>query len=812
MQNSHAFLEHSYLKPETVEKRLFQIDLASRALRHSTLVVLPTGLGKTVIALMAILARMDKGKVLFLAPTRPLVEQHGAYLQQVLIDSSLVSDFTGETPPDERAEMWQRSRIVVSTPQVIENDLLSKRIDLSDVSLIIFDEAHRATGNYAYVYIAERYRREAADRLVLGITASPGSEGERIEDICSNLGIEKIETRTEDDPDVAPYIHRREIEWIRVLVPDEILRLRGTIEDVLEDRIDDLNALGALDQTYGPLSVSRINIRSTKKALLELQQRISIEAARRPNQNLYRSMSILAEILKLKHAVELAETQGMDALSRYFARLNGEATSRGGSKAAIRLMEDPRIQEAIIALSKIDVEHPKLAKVMEILVTQLEEKPDSRIMVFTNYRDTATALLKFLKAEGSDLIRPVRFVGQSSRQDDEGLSQKKQAMVLEKFRSAEYNVLIATSVGEEGIDIPATDMVLFYEPVPSEIRSIQRKGRTGRARAGRVVVLIAKGTRDEAYYWISDRKEKSMHKQIRGMKGIAPRTKDAFETQEDLDDFPKYQPPGGAAVSGMQRPSGIVEIHDLAATHEIPVSPGQARITDLLPDDSIATDVSEKPETLPFRPSVLVDPRERDVAKALESLGMDVTVRVLEVGDYVVSDRVGIERKTADDLVNSIVNPDRELFRQISDLSRSYDRPVLILEGRDLYARQIHPNAVRGALASIAVDYGVPIIPTADQSETASVIALLARREQTSAGREFKPHGKKTARTLKEQQEYLISAIPGVGSAAARSLLKHFGSVEAVMTATPEKLMEADGVGPKTAARIRELVGGAYKG
>ena len=126
-------------------------------------------------------------------------------------------------------------------------------------------------------------------------------------------------------------------------------------------------------------------------------------------------------------------------------------------------------------------------------------------------------MLKFLKDDPA--IKAVRFVGQSSRADDEGLSQKKQAEILQKFRAGEFNVLIATSVGEEGIDIPATDMVLFYEPVPSEIRSIQRKGRTGRARAGRVVVLMAKGTRDEAYYWISDRKEKTMNRQMQSLSG-----------------------------------------------------------------------------------------------------------------------------------------------------------------------------------------------------------------------------------------------------------------------------------------------------
>ncbi|NYT02926.1 MAG: DEAD/DEAH box helicase [Methanosarcinales archaeon] len=830
-----SYLEHPLLKPESVERRLFQMDLAARALRRSSLVVLPTGLGKTVVALMVLLARLGRGKVLFLAPTRPLVEQHANFLKNVLLDPESVVQVTGETDPERRMQLWREARIIAATPQVIENDLLSRRIELQDVSLIIFDEAHRGVGNYAYVYIASRYQKEGKAQLVLGITASPGSQGEKIGEICANLGMEAIETKTEEDPDVAPFIHHREIEWVRVVIPDEILRLRKTIEDVLEDRIEDLNSLGAAELAYGSLTHSRVDPRASKRELLELQQGMSSAVARRPNPALYKGLSILAEVMKLKHAVELAETQGVDALARYFSRLEGEARSRGGSKASRRLVEDPRIQEVVARLATMEIEHPKLARVQEILSEQLEHNPQSLIMVFTNYRDTATALLKFLKSRSDGTIRPVRFVGQSSRQGDEGLSQKKQARVLDRFRSGEHNVLIATSVGEEGIDIPATDMVLFYEPVPSEIRSIQRKGRTGRARAGRVVVLIARGTRDEAYYWISDRKEKSMQKQIRGGLKIPPAPdpssgdrevdQDALGEREETakeadlaDRFPGREgqgvPEGEGGAEGQEsleglegRPqSGNSSPRAAAARSSEGGSEGgdwpgrQARFDDL--------NLAE-----PSSPMVFVDPRERDMGRRLEALGVRITLHPLEVGDYVLSDRLGIERKTAEDFVSSIVNPERELFRQIGDLARSYERPLLILEGQDLYSRQVHPNAIRGALSSIAVDFGVPVLPTRDLEETAATIALLARREQQPGGSgEIKAHGRKTARTLKEQQEYLITAIPSVGPAVARNLLRHFGSVEAVMKASYEELMEVDLVGPRIAERIRELVGGEYKG
>jgi len=770
-----SYLEHPFLKPKIVEKRLFQLDLAATALKASSLIVVPTGLGKTVIALIVLLARLDKGKILFLAPTKPLVEQHATFLGRVLKDEGIVTMMTGETMPERRVKSWKSARIVASTPQVIENDLLSRRIDLKDVSLVIFDEAHRAVGNYAYVYIAERYAREATSPMILGITASPGSQSEKIAEICTNLGIERILTRTEEDPDVAPFVHQREIEWVKVTVPKELLDIRTAIEEVLKSRIDDMNLLG--------ISPTRIDLRASKKDLLALQAMLMSSAKIEANQSVFLGISLMAEIFKLHHAVELAETQGPEALARYFQRLQGEALSRSGSKASRRIMQDPKFRKVMDDLEKMDVEHPKPAMVKKILEAQIEAKPDSRIMVFTNYRDTASSLLKFLK--GNLAIKAVRFVGQSSREGDEGLSQKKQAEILQKFRAGEFNVLIATSVGEEGIDIPATDLVLFYEPVPSEIRSIQRKGRTGRARAGRVVVLMAKGTRDEAYYWISDRKEKTMNRQMRDLSGLA---------HESL------------AKESLPRQMQITEETD--KTEE---KPRREQEKTEIRDRSSSLVKRQKELHDEEQGKIYVDPREREMGKLLEAKGLEVTLKNLEVGDYVVSDRVAIERKTAQDFVASIIDPQRNLFRQIADLSRTYDRPVLILEGRDLYTRAVNPSSIRGALASVAVDYGVPIIPTEDQNETASVIALLAARERKE-GREPKVHGHKTARTLAEQQEYLISAIPSVGPAVAKNLLKHFESIEKIMTATKEELQDVELVGPKIAERIRELVGGEYKG
>ncbi|MDF1532146.1 MAG: DEAD/DEAH box helicase [ANME-2 cluster archaeon] len=752
------YIKHPLINPNTIEQRLFQLNLASMALKQSTLVVLPTGLGKTIVAMLVIAGRFTQksGKALILSPTKPLVEQHAAFLKNAMnLSPDDIVVFTGSTPPAKRTALWNNARVVVSTPQVIENDMLSRRIDLSDVVHITFDEAHRAVGNYAYVYIAEKYQAQAHDPLILGITASPGSNSDKIDEVTRNLHISSIQVRTEDDPDVKPYVHFRDLEWRHVIVPVEMKWLLDSMKTVLEDRLIQLGKLGfvAPGQKY-----------LNKRELLDLQSRLQGKLRGGPDQMVYKAISLVAEVFKVAHAIEVAETQGPEALAKYFDRLEHEANSKSGSKASRRLVDDVNMRHAMYALKELDAVHPKLDAVREIVSGQLKEKPDSRVIIFTNYRDMSELVTQSLKeVEG---VRPVRFVGQASKYKDTGLTQKQQVDILDQFKSGEYNTLVATSVAEEGLDIPATDLVLFYEPVPSEIRSIQRKGRTGRSHAGKVIVLVAKGTRDEAYYWSSRRKEQTMNTKMRQLSRSA-------------------SDPGGH----------IPDAVHLVDTHQA----GQKQIFDFEQE----------------KPLVYVDQREirSGVARALDSGGIDIVLSTLEVGDYIVSDRVAIERKTDMDFLDSIIDKERNIFRQLSDLARTYERPVLIIEGENLYTgRQLHPNAIRGVLASIVTDFGVPILNTRDETETAEMIGAIARREQEDNKRTPSLHGKKTAMTLKEQQEYIISAISNIGPSAAGKLLRHFGSVEAVMKASTDELMEVELIGQKTAQRIREVVGGDYKG
>ena len=755
--NDVEFIKHPLIKSGTVEQRLYQLALAGEAIKKSSLIVLPTGLGKTVVALLVMVSRLPKGKVLLLSPTKPLVEQHASFFKETLnIPPGNVVLFTGNTNPDKRESMYEKAQLVISTPQVIENDLLGKKINLEKVSCIIFDEAHRATGNYSYVYIAQKYIEQNPDPLILGITASPGSNTEKIQEVCANLHLKSVEIRTDSDPDVKPYIFDKDIEWKYVSIPIEMKGLKGLMDKVLNDRLTKLQELGFL---------SNFQKRLSKREMLDLQARLQTQLRSFPDQKIYKGISLLAEIFKVSHAIEISETQGASALSKYFERLENEALSKGGSKAAKRLMEDLSMRQAVHHLGGCDGNNPKLNAVKELVKKQISDAPQSRVIVFTNYRDTAELVANSLKEVPG--IKPIRFVGQASKYKDTGLTQKQQVEIIQKFKDGEYNTLVATSVAEEGLDIPATDLVVFFEPVPSEIRSIQRKGRTGRKHAGRVVVLMAKGSKDEAYHWSSNYKERQM---VKTMKNF------------DIDlDTPKKD--------------------------KMDDSEGQTKLMDF---PGVHLSNPEVPEV-----KVYVDKREirSHVAHSLEKLGVEVVLRTLKVGDYVVSDRVGIERKTAEDFLSTFLDG-RDLFSQISDLARAYSRPILIIEGEGLYSkRQIHPNAIRGALSTVAIDFGVPVLFSRDEEDTAALISVIARREQANnPKKEINLHGTKSASTLPEQQEYVVSSICEIGPVVAKNLLRHFGSVERIMTASREELMDVELVGPKTADRIREVVSGEYKG
>jgi Fanconi anemia group M protein len=213
------------------------------------------------------------------------------------------------------------------------------------------------------------------------------------------------------------------------------------------------------------------------------------------------------------------------------------------------------------------------------------------------------------------------------------------------------------------------------------------------------------------------------------------------------------------------------------------------------------------------RVMVYADCREApsQVNAYIEENGALVCSNQLKVGDYIASDRVGIERKTVSDFIGSIM--DQRLFKQLDELAESFECPVLIIEGNPemlWHETGMHPNAIRGALASITIDHRVPIIWTRNARETAAQIYWIAFREQKKSGNGVSIRGQKMPVDRSRRQEYIVAGLPNVSTTLSRRLLEHFGSVRSVFTAKPENLMKIDKIGDKKARQIWELINSDY--
>lgn len=496
------YVSHPWIAPNAIEKRAYQEQIVASAAGNNTLVVLPTGMGKTSIAALVAAHCLQKnpaGKIMFLAPTRPLVAQHLKTFSRFMRTGLEMAAVTGTIPPRERRIVYAKNDVIFSTPQTVENDLSSGVLSLHGYSLCIFDEAHRGVGNYAYTRIAEALH----STLILALTASPGSDRSKIDEVKGLLKIKNVEIRSREDEDVKPYVQEMTQEYREVALTKEMESLRSYLTAVKESRIKKLVSWGVVKS---PLI--------GKAQILKLQEEVS------KSDSNYRfiAMSVLAEVLKVDHALLLLETQTIYALRKYFDRLVVQ-----GTRATERLLKDDAMRSAMrlaVALSEEGKEHPKIAKLKEIVAEELAKDRDARIMVFAQFRDSIDKICRELK--GIKGAVPVQFIGQAKK-SGAGLSQKEQIQILNEFSMGFCNVLVASSVGEEGLDVAETGVVVFYEPTPSAIRRIQRSGRTARTKAGKVIFLITKGTRDETYHWAGYQKERRMKKILYGLSGSLKR-------------------------------------------------------------------------------------------------------------------------------------------------------------------------------------------------------------------------------------------------------------------------------------------------
>lgn len=727
--------------------RLYQQTIFATASAYNTLVVLPTGLGKTNIALMLAshrLTQYPESKILLVGPTRPLIDQYRRVFETNLaIDPKLLATFTGQVAPSKRQELWKSSSIIFSTPQGLENDIISSKIDLSSVSLLIVDEAHRAVGDYSYVYLAKRYAQAATSPRILALTASPGSDLEKIAEVCKNLFVEEIEVRTELDPDVKPYIQPLKTTWIPTTLPPQLKEIQFCLATCFNAKVREIK------QYLPSIQIPT----SSRRELLALQGELHGQIGngdRSPE--MLRSVSLAAQAMKVQHAIELLETQGIPPLVQYMDRIFQDSVV-SSVKAVQNLVQDPLFREGWMkakSLLEQKIDHPKMDELLTLVKSVCGE--GKKVIVFNQYRDSAVQCVEKLNSLSG--IHAELFVGQASK-NGTGMSQKEQIKLLERFGNGEFNILVSSSVGEEGLDIPLVDAVIFYEAIPSVIRTIQRRGRTARHGKGEVYILFTKDTRDEAYRWASVHKEKQMYRTLSTLKSKLGSVlkKEIPQPQPTLQEFGKKRP-------------------------------------------IIYTDYREKANA---------------IVKELLEMNMDLRLEKIDVGDYILSHRVGVEFKTAEDFVDSII--DGRLLTQLRDLRANFLRPLVVIQGeRDLYGvRNIHPNAIQGMLSTITVSYGIPLLFTKNAKETAQLFSMIAKREQDDSESDFSLHGEKKPLSQKELQEYIVSALPGIGTLLARPLLEQFGTIKNIANATEEELQHIEKIGPTKSKRISEIMNAQYR-
>lgn len=742
------YVEHPLLKPKSIEARLYQQVIAARASSRNSMIVLPTGLGKTAISIMIMGHRLQKfprGRALMLAPTRPLAIQHHREIRKAMaLEEGDIHLVTGKITPEKRRAIWEAGKAFSATPQTVENDLINNRLDLTDFVILIFDEAHRAIGDYPYTAIAREYTMKASNPLTLALTASPGSNKEKIAEIVRALRIEHIEARTRDSPDVRGYVAGLKTTYLKVELRDDHKRAVDLLRSFLNRVMDELKVEGHL-RGVRSRGIGLKNLLGLKTDLVAAGDREAVAKT--------------AVAIKLYHLINLLETQGPRPALGYLEKLR-KLHRRAWSDTMV--LEDPgviKVEAWLKSLPK-NVVHPKVETLKDIMEGEISKGRPKKVIVFANYRKTAESLLEHL----SDLkgVRPSLFVGQANREGMRGMSQEEQKRALDQFTNAEYNALIATSIGEEGLDVPEVDLVVFYDAVPSVIRQVQRRGRTARGRPGRVTVLLA-GSREESFYWSTVHKEKKMFKAL-------------DEIKRDLE---------GVRLE----------------TTAIPAKKGG--ITSLDPGDGSR----RAPEAV-----VKVDVRElgSGAVRALASFSdIKISVFRLKVGDYLVSDRMVVERKTVDDLAASIV--DGRMFEQVRKLKGAYDRPILLIEGEEPYRarkRAVSPRSLMGLVATLAAG-GTSILWARDSSQSAEMIRLLALQEQ----KERKRYPTVKMAPPKDEMrlvERVLATIPGIGVLTAYRILAKLKTLRRVFSASREDLMKVEGVGPSLAKNIVRFSNLAY--
>ena len=848
-------VSHPRLK-NGVEARAYQLDAAKECLSGSTLLVMPTGLGKTAVQWMAMAENLEgKGKIVLVAPTTGLVAQQAKMAKTFIdIEEDKIITLTGQIRPNSREDMWKDAKIIMATPHVIRNDALSGRILLSDIDLLICDEAHHATGSNSMAQLGDLYLQASNNPKVLAASASPGVKSSNVLEVIKRLGIERLHVTKRDDDLVKPYVTEMSIDENRILLPDLLLSTILPLKVLLDEEVEFLRRSGFLIYTG----------RVTAAALDEAQRRVSA-AINRGDVRGFDAAKRISDLRRLIRLIDLLETQGLQCAIMYLTRARNDK-----DRKTKRFLSLPQVSTFYSDFKDHEEIHPKPKIVQKMVADSL--RTGGKVIIFTEYRDTVDNLLESLSGEN---IHPGRFVGQASKGSQLGMKQSEQIEQLERFRNGEINVLVATSVGEEGLDVPAADCVILYEPVPSAIRAIQRRGRTARKTDGNVRVLITQNTRDEYVQNASKNREITMYRtlnklqsQSRLPKRLSPISNvlNSFSVNsESAESFIEKErdrleviKPKKESVTKVQtntknqkyapsnRPQSQKSLSDFSSPKTNidwwnPILDGSKK-NEMKNENSAIEATKGEIDRIDSKrrekPLIVIDNRETNstLPSLIKLNGHEVKFEQLKVGDIRISDRVLIERKTSRDFIDSII--DGRILRQSKKLFSSAERPLLIVESME--TDRIHPNAVMGAMAWITIDLGLPVLMTKGIEETARFVSVVAKREakifelliSKSKQRQLNledsaikaaiseinsmiqeeniqsPLYQKWQNQVMNNREKLLANLPGIGPKAANNIMKKCGDIMGLCLMTLEEISSIDGVSSIQAIELYKFLHG----
>lgn len=423
------------------------------------------------------------------------------------------------------------------------------------------DEAHHATGNYAYAKVIRHLMPRNPFFRVLALTATPGSRPEQVQQVVDSLHINLIEIRQEDALDIRGYIRTKEEDPVVVPLGGIVAKLRDMLAKVMKPSIDVLSSAGLLNTKdavgIAPYALQMMYKHPQKRDIISKRKLYTHVSdlgtlARAMEYLIKYSVLMFAErMFSLEAGANDGTAKGKGNATRQKRKFSGNPIIRD-MKDTIRSAQD---SDGVII-------HPKMEYLQNVIAAhfanEAEHGRDTRVMVFCSYRECVNEIVTILNRVHT--VKAEIFVGQASdSKGNRGLRQKDQERIVSNFKQGLFNVLVSTSIGEEGLDIGEVDLIVNYEAIRSSTRMLQRDGRTGRKRAGRVVTLMSEGP-EEKNWQISKDNYKNVQNDI--LKGVTLSLFDDVERliPDDITSVPVFeevdQPPFEPSMIKMNAKKG----------------------------------------------------------------------------------------------------------------------------------------------------------------------------------------------------------------------------------------------------------------